>query len=300
MMVPNIGNQSILMPKINSTSLQQVINQLNTNVANKRNFDVVELSKKAQALLQEHNDAKENEKTPMIDYENSEMVHSTKWGPHTKAEYAEMSLSSQRNDLQTYSDQIAYQKSKLTFTTAKISELEHFINGTGAHSDPNMTKETAEAYLHNYTQSIANDYANFTIGRSQFHADEFDALSGGLASAVYENPLHSLDAEALGLSNLSDDPEEIMKALDHASNIIDNMTADLERAFEEATGGRGFQAPAQSWSIFGGNSSLDFFASQMENGYYISNNISIFTGEALEIGISSVSDLEVAEITPII
>ncbi len=291
------NNQNILKPQMQNTSLEQLVNQLNASVANKQNFDVLELSKEALALLKENNEAKENEKSPTINFENSEIIHSNKWGLHSKAEYAEMSLNSQRNDLKTISDQLDYHKSKLEFTTQKISELENYINGSASHSDSNMTIETAETYLHNYKQSIINDYANITMGKNQYHADELDKLSGGMASAVYENQLHTLNEGTLGLENLSADPKEIMKALENASNIIDEMTADLEFAFADATGGTGFQEPAKSQSIFGSESSLTFFESQMETGYKTINVKGIdVNGETLKLDISSISDLEVAHI----
>ncbi len=298
-MIHNIGGQSILNSQPQNPSLQNIISQINANVSKKQNFDAVELSQKAQALLKESNSASSKESEPIINHENSEMVHSTKWGAHTKAEYAEMSLISQRDDLKTLSDQIDYHKSKLAFTTEKISELESFLSGTSAHSDPNLTKEAAEIHLHNYKQSIADDYADFTIGRSQYIADQLDSLSGQLASKASPNPLHSLDAAALGLSNLPDDPEKIMEALDSASAILDRMTADLERAFSDATGGKEFQEPAKSHSIFDGNSTLSFFASQMEKEHKLLNvGTANFTGETLKIDISSVSGLAAADIAP--
>lgn len=262
MLIQNISNQNILKPQMQNVSLKKIVSQINANFGKKANFDTIEFSEKARALLKEKNDIKDKE--PVLDYNNSEMVSSNRWGNRSKAEFAEMSLSSQRDDLQTISDKIDYQKSKLEFTMKKISELESFLDGTGTHSDPNMTKETATDYLHNYKQSIVDDYANFTIGRNQQHADEFDQLSGGLASEIFKNPLHSLNAEALGLDNLSSDPKAIIEALDNASKILDKITTDLESAFSGATGGKAFKETARSWSIFDKNSSLDFFTSQME------------------------------------
>ncbi|MDD2994175.1 MAG: hypothetical protein PHG73_11650 [Pygmaiobacter sp.] len=298
MRIQNIGNQNSLGPRMQNTSLQTVINQLNAVVCKKQNFDIVDLSKKAQELLKESKDTKAKEKEPVINYENSDVVNSTRWGTHTKAEFAEMSLDSQRNDLKTFSDEIDYAKSKLEFTVKKISELENYLNGTSPYSDPNMTRKTAEAYLYNYKQSIVTDYANFTFGKDQYHADELDQLSGGLASKVFENPLHSLNAAALGLTNLSSDPKEIMAALENASKMLNDMSTNLETAFAKATGGKGFQAPAQSLSIFDGNSSLDFFASQMEKDDKIVNADLNFSGETLEIGVASPESLEVAVTTP--
>ncbi len=295
MMIQNIGNQNnILRPQIQNANMQNLINQLNAGAAKKQNFDVLELSIEAQEFTKESSANKE--KDEIINSQSSEMVHSAKWGEHTKAEYAELALSYQRNDLKTMSDQIDYQRSKLEFTTQKIAELENFINGTAAHSDPDMTKETAEIYLHNYKQSITDDYASLTIGRSQHNANELDMLSGGLGSGVFENNLHMLNTQTLGLANLSGDPEQIMKALDNASKILGKITADLEAAFSLATGGKGFEEPAKSFSIFTENSGLDFFAASMEKDYKVVNTIS-FTGPTLEVDISSIADLQEAKVT---
>ncbi len=299
MMISGISSQNhILRPQIQDAGLQKVINQINATVGHTQNFDVLELSLIAQTFSKESSATKVTEAEAIPGYDNTEMVHSTVWGPHTKAEFAEMSLTSQRNDLLTFSDQIDYLKSKLTFTTEKISELENYLHGTGVHSDPNMTEELAAIHLHNYEQSIARDYSSLSFDRSQYHADEFDALSGGLASQTFENPLHSLDADSLGLSNLSADPEEIMKALDRASDIVKSTAAALERAFSDATGGKAFTEPARSWSIFDGTSSLSFFASQMETDTRMLYADLGFTGETFQIDIRSIQDLEAADVTP--
>ncbi len=297
MLIQNIQNHNILKPQMQNPSLQKIINQLNVNASNRRNFDIIELSEEALASLKESNEIKESEKPSAINFENSEIVHSDKWGAHSKAEYAEMSLNSQRNDLKTISDQLDYYKSKLQFTTQKISELENYINGSTPHSDINMTKATAEIHLHNYKQSIMNDYSNIAISKNQFHSQELDKLSGGMSSAIYENQLYSLNEGTLGLENLSTDPSEIIDALENASKIISKMTADLENAFADANGGLGFKESAKSFSIFDGNSTLSFFESQMETSYK-TMNAKVFdgNGEVFKIDISSISNLKTADI----
>lgn len=275
MMIQNISNQSILKPQMKNSSFEKIVSLINANSDKKSNFDTVELSEKARALLKENNEIKEKE--PTLNDNDSKMVSSIRWGKHTKAEFAKMSLSEQRDNLKTMSDEIDYRKSKLKLTMEKISELENFLNGTGTHSDPYMIESDAEDYLYNYKQSIVDDYADFTI-RSSYFADEFDKLSGGLASEIFKNPLDSLNA--LGLDNLSSDPKEIMEALDNASKILDKMTADLESAFANANGGKGFTEPARSHSAFDGESPLNFFVSQMEK---------IFSAQELSVSNSNLS-----------
>lgn len=169
---------------------------------------------------------------------------------------------------------------------SKMNELENYLNGTGTHSDPNMTKELAETYLHNYKQSIQSDYKNLIqshVGLHQSLSKEYDGLSGGLASNMMENQLDSISAESLGLSNLSDDPKEIMEALENASKILDAMNQKVEDTYTQMTGGKKFAEPAKSNSIFDGNSSLSFFESQMEKSHRIIDTAYMkFTGQTLK------------------
>ncbi len=292
MMIQNISNQNIFRPQMQNAGLEKIVSQINANVGKKQNFDTVELSKKALTLLKENNEVKEKE--PVLDYANSDMVSSERWGTHSKAEYAEMSLTTQRDSLKTLSDKIDYHKSKLEFTMEKISELENYLNGTAPHSNPDMTKEMAEDFLHNYKQSIADDFTDFSVKGDQFKANEFDKLSGGLSGEIFENPLNSLDEKTLGLDNLSSDPKAIMEALENASDILDEMTANLESAFVEATGGREFTESAWSMSIFDGNSSHDFFESQMEKTIpdkEISVSDFDFDGKILDVDLSTLKNV---------
>ena len=262
--------------------LQKVIQQINANYGGRKNHDTVEWSQKAQELL----DAAKAEKADGAKKPEA-ALGPRKYAPEmfTKEEWAEQALSAQRDGLQTASDVIDYAKSKLRYTMSKISELENYLNGTGTHSDPAMTKELAETYLHNYKQSIQSDYTDILHSHINPHrstVDEYDRLSGGLASAAMDNQLHSLSAESLGLSNLSGDPREIMEALENASKTLDGMKQNVEDAYREMTGGKQFAEPAGSTSIFDGNTSHNFFASQMETSHRILDTARMkLTGQTL-------------------
>ena len=205
----------------------------------------------------------------------------------TKEEWAENSILEQRDGIKTVSDVIDYAKSKLQYTMSKIEELENYLNGTGTHSDPNMTRDLAETYLHNYKQSIQSDYTDIIHSHINPHrstVDEYDRLSGGQASKVTENLLNSISAESLGLSNLSDDPREIMEALENASKILDGMNQNVEGAYKQMTGGKPITEPVRSTSIFDGKSSFNFFASQMEKSHRIVDTARMkFTGQTLSL-----------------
>lgn len=262
--------------------LQKIVQQINSTYGNRRNHDTVDLSQKALDLL----NAKKTEQAD--ETKKAETVSGYQKyaaGMFTKEQWAENSLSAQRDGIQSVLDAVEHAKSKLKFTMSKMDELENYLNGTGTHSDPNMTKELAETYLHNYKQSIQSDYKNLIqshVGLHQSLSKEYDGLSGGLASNMMENQLDSISAESLGLSNLSNDPQEIMEALENASKILNGMNEKVESAYAEMTGGKAFTEPARSTSIFGGKSSLNFFVSQMEKPHRILDTAQMkFNGQIL-------------------
>ena len=270
------------MGQVQNSGLEKIVQQVNAKYGGKQSRDIVELSQKALELLDASKTKKADEaKKPEAAFGPQ------KYAPEmfTKEEWAEQSILAQRDGIQTVSDVIDYAKSKLEYTMSKISELENYLNGTGTHSDPNMTKELAETYLHNYRQSIQSDYTDVIQSHINPHrttVDEYDGLSGGQASKVTENQLNSISAESLGLSNLTGDPQEIMKALENASKVLDGMKQKTEAAYAQMTNGKQIAEPARSTSVFDGNTSLDFFASQMEQSHRIIDTAQVkFNGPTL-------------------
>ena len=227
------SNLHKMMGQLQDPGLQKVIEQINTTFGSKRNRDTVELSQKAQALLETNlNKTKETEKEDVSDYQKyPEGVPAEQW--------VKYSLEEQQTGVNTLSDAIDYEKEKLKFTMSKINELENFLNGTGSHSDPNMTKELAETYLQNYKQSIKSSYEDImsSINGFRHFANEYDKLSGGMASEMVGDVLGSVTLESLGLDNLSENPEDILSALENASKILDSMTEKLGAAYSQVSGG---------------------------------------------------------------
>lgn len=227
--------------QLQNPGLQKVVEQVNTTFGSKGNRDTVELSKKAQALLDANvKETKETKTEDISGYQKyPEGVPEDQW-----AKYA---LEEHQTGVNTLSDAIDYEKEKLKFTMSKINELENFLNGTGSHSDPNMTKELAETYLQNYKQSVKSSYEDImsSINGFRHFANEYDELSGGMASGMVGDVLGSITLESLGLDNLSDDPEEILKALENASKILDSMTEKLGNAYSQISGGE--KLTAGSW-----------------------------------------------------
>ena len=270
------------MGQLQNPGLAQVTQQVNTNYSSRRNRDTVELSQKALELLEACDTKKADEAKKA-----EEASAYQKYAPDmfTKEEWAENALLAQRDGIQTVSDIVDYAKSKLQYTMSKISELENYLNGTGTHSDPNMTKELAETYLHNYKHSIQTDYTDLIQSHINPHrttVEEYDSLSGGLASSAMENQLDSISAASLGLTGLSDDPQEIMKALENASKTLGGMKQNVENAYKEMTGGKQITKPAQSTSIYDGRTSHTFFASQMERSHRVLDTANMkLTGQTL-------------------
>jgi hypothetical protein len=283
MFSPQIQNpMQSAMGQVQNSGLQKIVQQVNASYGSRPNRDTVDLSKKALELL----DTLKTEKTEEVQKpEAASSYQKYAAGMFTQEEWAENSILAQRDGIQTVSDVIDYAKSKLKYTMSKISELESYLNGTGTHSDPNMTKELAETYLHNYRQSIQSDYTDVIQSHINPHrttVDEYDGLSGGQASKVTENQLNSISAESLGLSNLTGDPQEIMEALENASKMLDEMKQKTEAAYAQMTNGKQIAEPARSTSVFDGNTSLDFFASQMEQSHRIIDTAQVkFNGPTL-------------------
>ena len=246
------------MGQLQDPGLQKVIEQINTTFGSKRNRDTVELSQKAQALLETNlNKTKETEKEDVSDYQKyPEGVPAEQW--------VKYSLEEQQTGVNTLSDAIDYEKEKLKFTMSKINELENFLNGTGSHSDPNMTKELAETYLQNYKQSIKSSYEDImsSINGFRHFANEYDKLSGGMASEMVGDVLGSVTLESLGLDNLSENPEDILSALENASKILDSMTEKLGAAYSQVSGGE--KLTAGSWRAGANAFNKEAFAAKME------------------------------------
>lgn len=252
------SNLHKMMGQLQDPGLQKVIEQINTTFGSKRNRDTVELSQKAQALLETNlNKTKETKKEDVSDYQKyPEGVPAEQW--------VKYSLEEQQTGVNTLSDAIDYEKEKLKFTMSKINELENFLNGTGSHSDPNMTKELAETYLQNYKQSIKSSYEDImsSINGFRHFANEYDKLSGGMASEMVGDVLGSVTLESLGLDNLSENPEDILSALENASKILDSMTEKLGAAYSQVSGGE--KLTAGSWRAGANAFNKEAFAAKME------------------------------------
>ncbi len=234
-MINSINSNSVLLrPQMQNFGLQKVVNQINANLGNSRNYDIVELSLKAKELLNAKDETTSD--SPIINYENS-----PQFGVYTQAEWTENTLYHQRSGLETIAKVIDYSKARLEYTTSKIDELENFLHGTGTHSDPYMTQSKAQSYLKNYEQSVITNYTEIISDYAKIYSsfiDRYDEYSGGVASSIMHNQMSTISAESLGISDLSNNPDEIMQALERASAKVNEMITNLESAFTKASGGK--------------------------------------------------------------
>ena len=232
-MIQNISSRNAFPLPVRNTGIQKLVNQINANIASNGKYDRVDLSLMAQKLIDSKNDA--TKQRSIINYDDSPKV-----GKFTQAEWAEKSLHHQRNGLETIGKVIDYSIAKLDYTISNINELEDYL-ATGVHSDPYMTQAKAEDYLNSYQQSIVTDYTKLIEDYANVYRsfiDQYDYSSGGIASQVMDNQMNDISAKSLGLSDLSNDPTEIKKSLESASQQVNEMIVNLEAAFTEASGGK--------------------------------------------------------------
>lgn len=253
----NNQNQIGRMPTLN-LELQKVVAQINASYGNQKNCDILEISENAQAFLDANaKETEELEKDKASGYQKyPDGVSAKQW--------AESALKEHQTGINTLSDAIDYEKAKLEFTISKINELENFLNGSGSPSDPNMTAELAETYLQNYKQSVKNNFEDILLSMNGFRnfANEYDRLSGGMVSDMIGDVLGSVTPESLGLDHLSDDPEEILHALENASKILDTMTETVGNAYFQISGGE--KLTAGSWRPGANAFDEESFTSKME------------------------------------
>lgn len=268
--------------QMQNPKLQDIVNKINANVGKKQNFDAVNLSQKARELLKAE---EESPSTNLIDYNNSPQN-----GTYTEAEWAEISLHHQRNGLETVYKLVDYFKEKLNYTTSRIDALQNIADGTSV--DSLISPEIAKDWIGNYKNSVCTDYSKAVQNYVEIYrgfVNQYDASSNGLASKVSENYLNTLSAESLGLTDLSNDPKEIMIALERASEKLGGMIKAVESNFYEASGGKEWNMISdisdEAWS-----KRLENFRAMAECGNIDMNTK--LTGETLDIDKSLVKKLE--------
>lgn len=215
-----------------NVQFKSVINSINTNYKQKKpNFDLVELS--LDAIKSQKTENKNPDK--LIDYKNSPFS-----GSRTEAEWAESSLTQQRDGLSSIRNELEYQLERLNTTLSKIDEYEKIANGDTSQTELSViSKNRAAELVNQYKESIKTDYSEEIETVTSFYSswiDNYDKYSNGLASKVMGNELKDISAKSLGLKDLSDDPDTIRAALSGAIDQLKNLSKSVEDQFYQASG----------------------------------------------------------------
>lgn len=215
-----------------NVQFKSVINSINTNYKQKKpNFDLVELS--LDAIKSQKTENKNPDK--LIDYKNSPFS-----GSRTEAEWAESSLTQQRDGLSSIRNELEYQLERLNTTLSKIDEYEKIANGDTSQTELSViSKNRAAELVNQYKESIKTDYSEEIETVTSFYSswiDNYDKYSNGLASKVMGNELKDISAKSLGLKDLSDDPDTIRAALSGAIDQLKDLSKSVEDQFYQASG----------------------------------------------------------------
>ena len=258
-----------------NVQFKNVINSININARQKKpDFDVVKISLEAiQAQKTENKDT-----TNLIDYRNSPIN-----GSRTEAEWAESSLTMQRNGVNTIKDKLEYQMKELDSTLSKIDQYEKIANGDSLEINNSVISQKRAAELvDKYKDSIRTDFSEVIDNYASLYNDwvnTYDKYSNGLASKVMGNVLQDISAKSLGLSDLSGDPDEIKAALNGATEKLKDISKLIENNFYQASGKKMMERTS-SESVIGLNR-LDLEHALIE--MVTINKDTEFTGQILKI-----------------
>lgn len=252
MLIQGNNNLNFLKPNFQTQNgqLQKLIRNINEHAQQKsQNFDSVELSLQAKNLQKEKAE-KTEKKDQRMDYENSPMN-----GSRTQAEWGESAVNQQYNGVNSMKNALGYQKHRLENILSKIDEYQKIANGDYSETENiTMSQERAAQLVERYKESIRTDFSEEIEGIIKFYggwAKSYDEYSGGMASQIIGDVLGGISAESLGLDKLSNDPAEIMKALDKGMESLDALANSIADAYSKA-GGKNLAEPltpdTSAWS----------------------------------------------------
>lgn len=258
-----------------NVQFNNVINRINTNARQKKpDFDIVKIS--LEAIQSQKTEKKDT--TKLIDYKNSPIS-----GNRTEAEWAESSLTMQRDGINSIKDELEYQMKQLDTTLSKIDQYEKIANGDSSQTNNSVISQKRAAELvDKYKDSIRTDFSEVIDTYVSFYNDwinTYDKYSNGLASKVMGNVLQDISAKSLGLSDLSGDPAEIKAALNGATEKLKDISQLIEDNFYQASGKKMMERTS-SESLIGMNR-LDLENALIE--MVTINKDTEFTGQTLKI-----------------
>lgn len=258
-----------------NVQLKNVINRINTNARQKKpDFDIVKIS--LEAIQSQKTDKKDT--TKFLDFKNSPIS-----GSRTEAEWAESSLTMQRDGLNSIKDELDYQMKRLDTTLSKIDQYEKIANGDSSQTNNFVISQKRAAELADkYKDSIRTDFSEVIDKYVSFYNDwinTYDKYSNGLASKVMGNVLQDISAKSLGLSDLSGDPDEIKAALNGAAEKLKDLSQLIEDNFYQASGKKMVERTSSESEIW--KDRMDLEDALIEA--VTVNKDTEFTGQALKI-----------------
>lgn len=258
-----------------NVQFKNVINRINTNAKQKKtNFDIVEISLEAKKSQKTEN--KNTDK--LIDYKNSPLS-----GSRTEAEWAESSLTQQRDGVNSIKNVLEYQKERLDTTLSKIDEYEKIANGDFSQTNSSVISQKRAAELANqYKESIKTDFSKDIESITSFYnnwANTYDKYSNGLASRVMGNALQDISAKSLGLEDLSVEPEKVKAALNNAIEKLKGISESIENNFYQASGRKMVDASSPDSEMWKNKIALENASVEMVT----INKDTVVTGQTLKI-----------------
>ena len=277
MIIKNSNSMNDFKSRFQTQNVQfnNVINRINTNARQKKpDFDIVKIS--LEAIQSQKTEKKDT--TKLIDYKNSPVS-----GNRTEAEWAESSLTMQRDGINSIKDELEYQMKQLDTTLSKIDQYEKIANGESSQTNNSVISQKRAAELvDKYKDSIRTDFSEAIDNYASLYNDwvnTYDKYSNGLASKVMGNVLQDISAKSLGLSDLSGDPDEIKAALNGATEKLKDISQLIEDNFYQASGKKMMERTS-SESVIGMNR-LDLEHALIET--VTINKDTEFTGQTLKI-----------------
>lgn len=258
-----------------NVQFKNVINRINTNAKQKKpNFDIVEISLEAKKSQKPEN--KNTDK--LIDYKSSPLN-----GSRSEAEWAESSLTQQRDGVNSIKNVLEYQKERLDTTLSKIDEYEKIANGDFSQTNvsamsPKRAAELANQYKENIKTDFSKDIENITSFYNNW-ANTYDEYSNGLASRVMGNALQDISVKSLGLEDLSSEPDKVKAALNNAIEKLKDISESIENNFYQASGRKMVDASSPDSEMWKNRIALDNASVEMVTV----NKDTVVTGQTLKI-----------------
>ncbi len=260
-----------------NSGYSKVVNQINTNIQQKSGrFDSYQFSLLASLKESAKSDSKSDATSTTPDIYNG----------ISKTQMAQYSVLKQHSGLSTLKNTFQQLKDKIDYSISKIEELGSIANGDTV--DANISKEHAEELIERYTDSFSSYFPSvveinidMTKGISGNLSELYSGYSQGIAENITPNFLSDISAESLGLSDLSDNPQDILNALSGAIDKLSNMISHVEQSYSAAFSANIPNHPTASDSEI--SEMLSVYTTRVESGFYSGPEVLSFNPQSTEL-----------------